>query len=335
MQANPVIVKELRGRMRGWRALVVLVIYLLVLSVITWLTYIAVAGLSSNAGPESSQIGKFIFSVLVIFQTIMVSLLTPAFTAGSITAEREQKTYDLLMTTLLPARSVIFGKLGSALAFVMLLIIAIAPLESLAFMFGGVSPEEIILSQFVMLMAAVLFASVGIFWSSVLRSSVASNVLTYGTILFQMVGLPFLYVIITSIMGAYSYNPYGTSIAQTPGFWYASGITLSFHPVIAMAFSESFYMMGHPLFIYTNSDLLPGHALLVVSPWLLFCIEALLVSVLLVALSVRLVKPIRYKRSVYKHASVETVSPQVEPALPEPPQVEPVVEGTIPPPPRI
>src|SRR6476619_7873375 len=172
MQANPVIVKELRGRMRGWRALVVLVIYLLVLSVITWLTYIAVGGLSANNGPESSQIGKFIFSVLVIFQTIMVSLLTPAFTAGSITSEREQKTYDLLMTTLLPARSVIFGKLGSALAYVALLILAVAPLESLTFMLGGGSPEEISLSQVTMMRSAVLFASIGIFWSSLLKSSV-------------------------------------------------------------------------------------------------------------------------------------------------------------------
>ena len=150
MQINPVIVKELRGRMRGWRALIVLVVYLIVLSFITWLTYVAVAGtMNSSGGPESAQVGKFIFAVLVIFQTIMVSLLTPAFTAGSITSEREQKTYDLLMTTLLPARSVVFGKLGSALAFVALLILAIAPLESLAFMFGGVSPEEIIISQVV------------------------------------------------------------------------------------------------------------------------------------------------------------------------------------------
>jgi ABC-type transport system involved in multi-copper enzyme maturation permease subunit len=325
VQANPVIVKELRGRMRGWRALVVLVVYLLVLSLITWLTYLAVGGLTANTGPESSQIGKFIFGVLVIFQTIMVSLLTPAFTAGSITSEREQKTYDLLMTTLLPARSIIFGKLGSALAFVVLLIIAIAPLESLAFMFGGVSPEEIILSQVVMLMSAVLFASVGIFWSSALKSSVASNVLTYGTILFQMVGLPFFYFIVTNIMGAYSYNPYGQGITQTSGFWYGSGIVLSFHPIIAMVISESFYVMGHPLFIYTRSDLLNGQTLFVISPWLLFCIEALLVSLILIALSVRMIKPIRYKKSVYDHEPRETA----------PPKVEPAVEGTFPPPPRI
>jgi ABC-2 type transport system permease protein len=294
MQANPVILKELRGRMRGWRALVVLVIYLLVLSLITWLTYLAISGINSAlGGAASSQVGKGIFGVLVIFQTIMVSLLTPAFTAGSITSEREQKTFDLLMTTLLPARSVIFGKLGSALAFVALLIISIAPLESLAFMFGGVAPEEIILSQVVMLMAAVLFASIGIFWSSMLRSSVASNVLTYGTILFQMIGIPFFYYVITTVMGAYTSGPNGPGIAQTEGFWYTSGVILSIHPIVAMVLSEGFYLSGQPLFIYTNSDMLSGHTLLVVSPWLLFCIEALLVSALLVWLSVRLVKRTR------------------------------------------
>jgi len=244
----------------------------------------------------------------------MVSLLTPAFTAGSITSEREQKTYDLLMTTLLPARSVIFGKLGSALAFVVLLIISIAPLESLAFMFGGVSPEEIILSQVVMLMAALLFASVGIFWSSALRSSVASNVLTYGTILFQLVGLPFFYFLVTTIMGAYTYNPYGTGLAQSPEFWYGSGIVLSFHPVIAMILSESFYMQGQPLFIYTNDQLLSGHTLFVVSPWLLFCIEALLVSALLIWLSVRLVKPIRYRHRVADYTPEQEAQPSADSA---------------------
>ncbi|MEO8288983.1 MAG: ABC transporter permease [Chloroflexota bacterium] len=312
MQANPVIVKELRGRMRGWRAMVILILYLLVLSLITWLTYAAVSGFESGlGGPESSQTGKFIFGVLVIFQTIMVSLLTPAFTAGSITSEREQKTYDLLMTTLLPARSVIFGKLGSALAFVVLLILAIAPLESLAFMFGGVSPEEIILSQVVMLLAALMFASVGIFWSSFLKSSLASNVLTYGTILFQMIGIPFFYFVITNIMGAYRYDPTGQSISQTEGYWYGSGVVLSFNPIIAMVISEGFYLQGQPLFVYTSTEILNGHTLFVISPWLLFCIEALLVSALLIALSVRFVKPIRYKRkSIYEH------NPEPDVALP-------------------
>src|SRR5205085_12544905 len=138
------------------------------------------------------------------------------------------------------------GKLGSALAYVVLLILAIAPLESLALMFGGVSPEEIILSQVVMLMAAVLFACTGLFWSTVLRSSVASNVLTYGTILFQLIGLPVLYYTITASMGTYN-TPGGQSLAGTEAFFYVSGIVLSSNPLIAMTISEGLLVNGDSL----------------------------------------------------------------------------------------
>src|SRR5205823_8984218 len=129
--------------------------------------------------------------------------------------------------------------LGSALAYVVLLILALAPLESLAFMFGGVSPEEIILSQVVMLLAALLFASIGIFWSTVVRTSVGSNVLTYGAILFLLIGVPLLYYTITTIMGAYSFNPNPSTppLSSLEWFWYTSGIILSSHPLIAIGLS--------------------------------------------------------------------------------------------------
>ncbi len=290
MQVNPVIVKELRGRMRGPRATVIMTIYLIVLSGITLLVYWLAQATLGNNTLQSSQVGKSLFGVLVVFQTILVSLLTPAFTAGSITSEREQKTFDLLMITLLRARSVIFGKLGSALSYVVLLILAIAPLESLAFMFGGVSPEEIFFSQIVMVMTALLFASVGIFWSSFLKSSVASNVLTYGTILFLLIGVPVLYLTIMGINSAGSTQP----LTDSPGFWYTSGIVLSSNPMIAMGISETFITMGDPLFIYTSNTLANGHSVLVVSPWLLFCIEALILSALLVLISTRAVQPVHY-----------------------------------------
>lgn len=327
MQANPVIVKELRGRMRGWRAAVVLALYLVVLSGVTWLVYTTTRDVGRNYGnPQSSQVGKFIFYTLVAFQTVMVSLLTPAFTAGSVTSEKEQKTYDLLMTTLLTARSVIFGKLGSALAYVVLLILAVAPIESLAFIFGGVSPEEIVLSQVVMIMAALLFASVGMFWSTVMRSSIMSNVLTYGTIIFQMLIVPFVYALMISGM-FYRYNQTGPSTT----FFYASGIVLSSNPIIAMGLSEGFLSNGDPLFIYTNTTIANGKTMLVVSPWLLFCIEALLVSVVLILLSIRNVQPVRYKSGRRMAYAVPSDLPASYVATEAQPQLVGVSEEAVPP----
>jgi hypothetical protein len=257
-------------------------------------------------------VGKTLFGALVIFQTIMVSLLTPAFTSGAITSEREHKTYDLLMTTLLPARSVILGKLGSALAYVVLLLLALIPLESLTFMFGGVSPEEVILSQVTMFMAAVLFASIGIFWSSAVRTSVGSNVLTYGTILFLLIGLPLLYWSIVSIIMVPQYGsniPVSQRLDQQPWFFYLSGIILSMQPLVAMAISEGFLNMGHSLFVYTTKDFMNGRDMLIVSPWLVFCIEALILSLILVAFSIRMVRPIRYTKAQGSAAAAQSFAP--------------------------
>jgi hypothetical protein len=145
---------------------------------------------------------------------------------------------------------------------------------------------------------------------------VASNVLTYGTIIFQMLIVPFIYILVITTIGAFAPSPTGQSISNTEAFFYSSGLVLSSHPVIAMAISDSYFVNGDPLFIYTNTTYLQGRTVLVVSPWLLFCIEALLISALLVMLSIRMVQPVRYRSKSKK---------QVAPA--EVPQPETVVEG--------
>jgi ABC-2 type transport system permease protein len=323
MQANPVIVKELRGRMRGWRAGVVLTIYLTILAVVTLLFYWPLSTSVQAGFQQASQIGKWLLTAIVIFQLIMIFIITPAFTAGAITGEREQRTYDLLVTTLLTPRSIIFGKLGSALAYVALLILAVAPLESLSFMFGGVSPEEIVLSQVVMFVTAFLFCSMGIFWSTVVRSSVASNVLTYSTILFQLLAIPLLYLTITSTMQIYSAPPGGTPFSQTPAFIYISGVVLSSNPLIAMGLSDFFLSQGKSLFVYSDTTILNGHDLLVMSPWLVYCLEALLVSAVLVLVSIRQVRPVNYRsRAVSAPVGNSDGTPR-SPGSPPPPSTEP------------
>jgi hypothetical protein len=157
-----------------------------------------------------------------------------------------------------------------------------------------VSPEEIVLSQVVVLVSAVFFASAGVFWSSVVRTSVASNVLTYGTMLFQMIGIPFIYLTLTTAFGL---SQFGFGMSQDPLFFQFSMLVLSLQPIIAMSFSEAHYLNGDSLFFFTTDDLIQGENLLIVSPWLIFCIEALLLSALLVWLAVRRVSPVRHRRS--------------------------------------
>jgi hypothetical protein len=117
-------------------------------------------------------------------------------------------------------------------------------------------------------------------------------VLTYGTMLFQMIGIPFIYLTITTAI--YSSSYYGRPPTEEPGFLYFSGAVLSLNPVIAMGLSETFYLRGDPLFIYTTDELVSGQEMLIMSPWLVFCLEAIALSALLIWIAIRKLRPTWY-----------------------------------------
>ncbi|MFL5806180.1 MAG: hypothetical protein ACJ8CR_31175 [Roseiflexaceae bacterium] len=61
-EINPVLVKELRGRMRGPRAFILLTAYLLILGAVTLLLY---AALGSNPGSDLNAGRRFGMLILV------------------------------------------------------------------------------------------------------------------------------------------------------------------------------------------------------------------------------------------------------------------------------
>src|SRR3990172_3223393 len=130
---NPVVLKELRGRMRGARAFVLLTFHILVMSGFITLLYTAYTASANTpySGFDRQLLGKIVFGGVVGMELLLVCFITPAFTVGAISGERERQTYDLLRTTLLPARSLVLGKLTAAMSFVLLLLLASLPLPSL------------------------------------------------------------------------------------------------------------------------------------------------------------------------------------------------------------
>src|SRR4051794_7233660 len=239
LAANPMINKELRGRMRSGRSIIVMTVYLALLSIFCLLVYWLIRSTTQILNPYDQHVGRDLLYAIVIFETLLVIFLAPAFTVGAISGERERQTFDLLMTTLLRPRAIVLGKMSAALAFLLVLILAVAPLESLAFMFGGVSPEEIAGSLVVLAFSALLYGSVGFFWSSLMRSTVAATVLTYGTLLLFLAGLPFIWIVMTAVFGTVP-----SPITQSVPFIYLSGLVLSTNPIIAMGISENYVRSG-------------------------------------------------------------------------------------------
>jgi ABC-2 type transport system permease protein len=204
LRENPVTVKELRSRMRGRRAFVVLTIHLLVMSGFITLVYSAFASAAGGPfGPDSRDVGKVIFSSVLGLQVMLVIFVGPSFTAGAISGEKERQTYDLLRTTLLSAKSFVAGKLVSALSYVLLLIFAAIPLQSIAFLMGGVAFIELFLSQVIVLVGAVVFALWGLYSSARMRTTLSSSVVTFAGSLFVTVGIPVIVGLFSLILSPF------------------------------------------------------------------------------------------------------------------------------------
>jgi ABC-2 type transport system permease protein len=295
-ELNPVLIKELRGRMRGARAFVLLTIYLLILSGVTLLFYAAIADVSASNLNAGRQIGKGLFLLIATVALIEVCLITPALTAGSIAGEKERQTYDLLVSSLLSPWQIAWGKLGSALSFALLMILAVVPMMSLAFLFGGVSLAEVLIALIGLLATAVFYATVGLFWSSVLRSTLGATSLALGSIIMMLLGIPFLALIFTLIFG----RELAPEWLNSALFVYLSGAFLYSHPFIALQATEGQISSGENPFytrVTIGSDLASRGHMLAPSPWIAYLLLSLFFSLILLMLSVRMLRPVQEAQS--------------------------------------
>ena len=210
---SAVSIKELRGRMRGRRAFVVVTIYLLLLSVFAFAIYTYLKqqaattsifpniggfprddltfdpGFVTNTGTAlGATIGHGIFGGLLFIETLLVLVLAPAFTSGAISLEREKQTLDLLITTPLSTLGMVIGKLLSALTYVFLLILASIPLASLVFVFGGVGPEDLVRGYILLFALAFGMGAIGLFISALVRRTQTATVITFIVVLGLSIG---------------------------------------------------------------------------------------------------------------------------------------------------
>src|SRR5690606_3841136 len=132
-------------------------------------------------------------------ELLLIVFIAPAFTAGAITGERERQTYDLLKTTLLASPSFVIGKLESALGYILLLLLAAIPLQSIAFLFGGVSEIELLLAFVILAVAAVTLGTVGIYFSAAMQRTLTASVRAYSVSLMATFGIP---VVVGTILSA-------------------------------------------------------------------------------------------------------------------------------------
>jgi hypothetical protein len=287
---NPVLSKEMRGRMRGFRAFGVLTVYLAVMGGITLLLYAIYGSIARSSGTAAvGEIGRALFYGVAGVELLLILFLAPAFTAGAIAGERERQTYDLLQTTLLTPPTLILGKLNATFGFIVLLLAAGIPLQSLAFLFGGVTGGEIAITIGVLLATAVLLCAVGVFFSTILARTVTASARAYGASILLLFIAPIILALLASLFQDFAYTRFGL---RPPAPVEAALTTLntlliSANPASAGLTSASLLLDQGSLTLYTTALRADGSSIALLSPWLLYLLLATGTGALLILISIR------------------------------------------------
>lgn len=286
MLDNPVILKELRGRMRGRQAFVLLTLYLGLIAFFIVVIYNTMFGMTGATAwdPSARQIaGKLIFGTVVLLELLLLSFIAPGLTAGAITSERERQTFDLLRTTLLSARDFVFGKLGSAFTYLFLLILTALPIQSLAFILGGVGMAEMVVSSLMLVVTALFFCTLGIFFSSFMKRTLTATVSSYATVLGSFLILILLFFLIAYLES----TSYGLYPVREKILSYVVWFLVSTNPFMAAVISEVILVDQQSLFVTTNPMFGSGTFL---SPWIIYVIFYLGLTVILTLWTILRVK---------------------------------------------
>lgn len=174
---NPVFASSLKMRMRSFRTPLLITLYgafllLVSFSPISVLQSERFTLLSMRAGID----GYIMASAM---QFVLIVLVAPALTAGSIAGERERQTLDLLLCTRTGSLSIALGKLLSGVSFLALLIVSALPAMCLVLLFGGISLVQMLTMLLFLLVTAVCASGIGLVCSAMFKRTVTATVVSY------------------------------------------------------------------------------------------------------------------------------------------------------------
>jgi len=160
-QPNPLWMREMRQSTRQTRTPVILT----VLTVLCTLLMTTIgSGLSSSSSPAES--GNILFHVFFSLAFFVVTLVGPALAANSIASEREGKTWEAVLLTGVRPAEIARGKFLAAYTAIGMYVVALAPVGALPFLFGGITPLEVIVAFAFLFIIALLSVAFGLAISS-------------------------------------------------------------------------------------------------------------------------------------------------------------------------
>ncbi len=180
LRDNPVLIRELLVNLRSHKAFVLQFCYVVFLGAVVYFRWPGGDDANRQVG---AGLARRLFDLFFLGQFFLVALVAPSFAAGSITGEKERKTYEMLLASPLKPMSILIGKLLSSLTYLVILIISSLPLMILCFLLGGILLSEIARAYLVLILAAGTFGLISVACSSFFRRTSSALVVSYLIIL--------------------------------------------------------------------------------------------------------------------------------------------------------
>ena len=179
LRENPVLQRELLVNLRMDRAFILLFAYLAALGGVVYIAWPEKQSLDMT----NSAAARSLVDLFFVGQFVLASLMAPSFAAGTITGEKERKTYESLLASPLKPSAIILGKLLAALVHLAVLVFCSLPIVMLCVPLGGVSFFEVLAAYLALTVSVATFGMIAVACSSYFQRTVASLTVSYLIIL--------------------------------------------------------------------------------------------------------------------------------------------------------
>ncbi len=109
---------------------------------------------------ESANFGEWFSMTFLYGQLTILCLLTPAYSAGGISEEKDRKTMVFLLVSELTDREIVFGKFLGRTVFLLGILFAGLPILAMTQLHGGVSPRFLLFAYLVTATTVILVSAI-------------------------------------------------------------------------------------------------------------------------------------------------------------------------------
>jgi len=193
---------ELRQRVRGVAAYVLLGVFAFILLLVT-----IGAALAVGAWADGSEgAGGAVYAIVMVVTLLLATLVSPALSGNAINGDREEGTLATTQVTLITATQLVLGKVLAAWITTLAFAVVAVPFILYTVILGGLSPSTLVVSFLIIVIEMGVIAAAGVGLSGILRKPLMSVVVTYLIVAALSIGTLIAFAIVgASVRSHYTY----------------------------------------------------------------------------------------------------------------------------------